>query len=99
MVVRDREFKHTTVRVEPLRCTRKHFSRVDSKEGRERGTTGTEGRRGIMSQEKRRQYLLRAALRAERDGDYRVARSLRRMADDILPIDRARTLALDKLPA
>jgi hypothetical protein len=36
------------------------------------------------------EYLLRAALRAERDGDHHVARSLRRMADDIRPIERAR---------
>ncbi len=52
-----------------------------------------------MSQEQRRKYLLRAALRAERDGDYRIARSLRRMADDILPIDRSRTLALEEIPS
>lgn len=51
-----------------------------------------------MSFEQRRQYLLRAALRAERDGEYRVARTLRRMADDILPIDRSRTLRLEQAP-
>jgi hypothetical protein len=47
-----------------------------------------------MSLEQRLDYLLRAALRAERNGEYRVARSLRRMADDILPIDRTRTVVL-----
>ena len=47
-----------------------------------------------MSQEQRRQYLLRAALRAEQNGDYRVARSLRRMADDIMPIHPSRTIRL-----
>ena len=46
-----------------------------------------------MRLEQRLDYLLRAALRAERDGDYQVARSLRRMADDIRPIDRNRTTA------
>lgn len=50
-----------------------------------------------MSVEQRLNYLLKAALRAERDGEYRVARALRRMADDILPIDRARTLSLHDL--
>lgn len=43
-----------------------------------------------MRLEQRLEYLLRAALRAERDGDYHVARVLRRMADDIGPIDRTR---------
>ncbi len=51
-----------------------------------------------MSLEQRLDYLLRAALRAERNGEYRVARSLRRMADDILPIDRARTVVLPSVP-
>ena len=49
-----------------------------------------------MSVEQRMDYLLRAALRAERDGEYRVARILRRMADDILPIDPARTQAVGR---
>lgn len=44
-----------------------------------------------MRLEQRLEYLMRAALRAERDGDYQVARALRRMADDIGPINRART--------
>ena len=44
-----------------------------------------------MSMEQRLRYLLRAAVRAERNGEYRVARSLRRMAADIQPIDRSLT--------
>lgn len=51
-----------------------------------------------MTLEQRLEYLLRAALRAERDGDHNVARSLRRMADDIRPIDRSRTLAVSNGP-
>jgi hypothetical protein len=47
-----------------------------------------------MSLEQRLDYLLRAALRAERNGDSRLAQSLRRMAEDIRPIDRSMTLAL-----
>lgn len=47
-----------------------------------------------MSMEQRIEYLLKAALRAERDGEYRIARSLRRMAADIQPIDRALTLTV-----
>jgi hypothetical protein len=47
-----------------------------------------------MSLEQRLNYLLRAALRAEHYGDRRLARSLRRMAEDIRPIDRALTLVL-----
>ncbi len=43
-----------------------------------------------MRLEQRMEYLLRAALRAERDGDHHVARSLRRMVDDIRPIESAR---------
>lgn len=45
-----------------------------------------------MSLEQRLEYLLRAADRAERNGEYRVARSLRRMAADTRPIDRTLTL-------
>lgn len=52
-----------------------------------------------MSLEQRLEYLLRAAVRAERNGEYRVARSLRRMADDIRPIDRSLTLAVSDAPA
>lgn len=44
-----------------------------------------------MSMEQRIAYLMRAAVRAERNGEYRVARSLRRMAADIQPIDRSLT--------
>lgn len=50
-----------------------------------------------MSLEQRLEYLLRAALRAERAGDHRLAASLRRMAADIQPIDRALTLALQEV--
>ena len=46
-----------------------------------------------MSLEQRLEYLLRAALRAERAGDLRVARSLRRMAEDTLPIDPSLTVS------
>ena len=48
-----------------------------------------------MSLEQRFEYLLQAAVRAERNGEYRVARALRRMAADMRPIDRALTLAVD----
>lgn len=44
-----------------------------------------------MSPEQRVEYLLRAAQRAERNGEPDVARALRRMAEDIRPIDRALT--------
>jgi hypothetical protein len=51
-----------------------------------------------MSLEQRQQYLIRAAIRAERNGDHHVARALRRMAEDTLPIDRSLTLALQDMP-
>jgi len=38
-----------------------------------------------MSVEERIRYLLRAALRAEYEGDSRVARTLRRMAEEARP--------------
>ena len=38
-----------------------------------------------MSVEERIRYLLRAALRAEDEGDRKVARALRRMAEEALP--------------
>ena len=44
-----------------------------------------------MRPEQRLEYLLRAAQRAERNGDLDVARALRRMADDIRPIDKSLT--------
>ena len=47
-----------------------------------------------MGLEQRAAFLLRAALRAEQNGEHQVARSLRRMAEDIRPIDRSLTLAL-----
>lgn len=50
-----------------------------------------------MRLEARLEYLLKAALRAERDGDQRLARALRRMAEDIRPIDPALTLSLGKI--
>lgn len=53
-----------------------------------------DGEEGAMSLEQRLDYLLKAALRAERNGDARLARALRRMAEDIRPIDRAVTLAI-----
>lgn len=49
-----------------------------------------------MSMEQRIAYLLKAALRAERNGEHRIARSLRRMAEDIRPIDRAFTLTVQE---
>lgn len=52
-----------------------------------------------MSLEQRLDYLLRAALRAEQDGDLRVARALRRMAEDMQPIDRSLTLAVREAQA
>ena len=59
--------------------------------GREMRTGG--GKEGAMSLEQHLEYLLRAALRAERSGDLRVARALRRMAKDTLPIDRSLTVS------
>ena len=47
-----------------------------------------------MSLEQRLEYLLRAAVRAERNGEYRIARALRRMAADTRPIDRGLTLGV-----
>lgn len=45
-----------------------------------------------MSLEQRLEYLLKAAVRAERNGEYRIARALRRMAADTRPIDPGLTL-------
>jgi hypothetical protein len=50
-----------------------------------------------MSLEQRLEYLLKAALRAERNGEAGLAHALRRMAEDIRPIDRARTLRVQDL--
>lgn len=47
-----------------------------------------------MSLEQRREYLLRAAERAKANGEYRIARSLRRMAADTRPIDVSLTLGI-----
>jgi hypothetical protein len=52
-----------------------------------------------MRLDERLEYLLRAAMRAERNGDLRVAQALRRMAEDIRPIDRSLTLPLRKVSA
>jgi hypothetical protein len=52
-----------------------------------------------MSLEQRLDYLTRAALRAERDGDLRVARALRRMALDMQPIDRSLTMPVREIRA
>lgn len=41
-----------------------------------------------MNVEERVRYLLRAALRAEGEGDRQVARALRRMAEEALPVVR-----------
>ncbi|HUE76723.1 MAG TPA: hypothetical protein VMM83_02180 [Longimicrobiales bacterium] len=46
-----------------------------------------------MSLEQRLDYLLRAAQRAERNGEADIARALRRMAEDTRPIDRALTFS------
>lgn len=40
-----------------------------------------------MSVEERIRYLLRVAVRAEGEGDVRVARIFRRMAEDARPLD------------
>jgi hypothetical protein len=57
------------------------------------------GKEGTMRLDERLEYLLRAAMRAERNGDLRVAQALRRMAEDIRPIDRSLTLPLRKVSA
>jgi hypothetical protein len=40
-----------------------------------------------MSVENRAEYLFRAAERAEREGNARLAEILRRMAEELLPVD------------
>lgn len=52
-----------------------------------------------MSLEQRQEYLLNAALRAERNGDNEIARALRRMAAETQPIDRSLTLSLGEAAA
>lgn len=42
---------------------------------------------GTMNLDERIAYLLRAAARAEREGEARVADALRRMADEARPFD------------
>lgn len=51
-----------------------------------------------MSLEQRMDYLLKAAQRAERNGERRLALALRRMAEDTRPIDRALTIPLRSTP-
>ncbi len=51
-----------------------------------------------MTVEQRVRYLLKAALRAEHNGEHRVARALRRMADDILPVSAAGSLSSPNAP-
>lgn len=41
----------------------------------------------MMTVDERIRYLLRVATRAEGEGDLRVARSFRRMAEDARPLD------------
>lgn len=43
----------------------------------------------MMTVDERIRFLLRAATRAEGEGDLRVARSFRRMAEDARPLDGA----------
>ena len=40
-----------------------------------------------MTWEERMRYLLRAALRAESEGDRKVAETLRRMAREVVPLE------------
>jgi hypothetical protein len=40
-----------------------------------------------MSMDERISFLLRAAIRAEGEGESRVARNLRRMAEEVRPLD------------
>lgn len=47
-----------------------------------------------MSVEERIRYLLRAAVRAEREGSERAARALRRMAEEARPLDISVNLPL-----
>lgn len=41
----------------------------------------------MMTADERIRYLLRVAIRAEGEGDLRVARSFRRMAEEARPLD------------
>ena len=47
-----------------------------------------------MSMEQRIRYLLGAALRADREGDVRTARILRRMAEESQPLVKERVRAV-----
>lgn len=43
----------------------------------------------MMNVEERIRFLLRTALRAEGEGDLKIARLFRRMAEDLRPMERA----------
>ena len=47
-----------------------------------------------MTMDERIRFLLRAATRAEDEGNERVARNFRRMAEDARPIDEGALMAL-----
>lgn len=47
----------------------------------------------MMNVDERIRYLLRAATRAEGDGDLRIARNFRRMAEEVRPLDGSEWLA------
>ena len=49
----------------------------------------TERGDGMMNVEERIRFLLRTALRAEGEGDLKIARLFRRMAEDMRPMERA----------
>ena len=57
--------------------------------GREKGMK-------MMRVDERIRFLLRTALRAEGEGDLRVAERFRRMADELRPMGRAQVLADDR---
>ena len=48
-----------------------------------------------MSVEERIRYLLRVAIRAEGEGDVRVARIFRRMAEEARPLDMGDLVSLE----
>jgi len=50
----------------------------------------------MMRVDERIRFLLRTALRAEGEGDLRVAELFRRMADELRPMGRAQVMADDR---
>ncbi len=50
----------------------------------------------VMSVDERIRFLLRTALRAEGEGDPRVAELFRRMADELRPVGRALVSVADR---